>query len=738
MNDSLTTIPEETPDAAPVPGYRETPENFAEGEKHEETVEKVLKAAQDFWTYFKGQPERKSALDLMNDADRMHRVSQQRDETSDQKRDTTSNVTSTSYFRRVRRRTTEAKSILLGGAEDLPVMFAPEDQSNEADRQIADDQTAYLRHVMDQDNVRFKIGQSIHYATKYANELVSVEWDYRVEDREERVLKPSGKKGKLVAKWKTTRKTIANNPTYIRHDLKDAWFDARIDDIQKQRCLELRDQVGWEVIEGEKLAGHYVNIDKIDKSKLYQGEGTETTLADRKTNAGETHSEEPNGLFDRYNVWIRVPVNEKGKWDEKKTSPAWHWATFIGALDSEPVCVRLIANPYKHKRLPYLLAHTHEDDKGAFHMGMPDILACNYEEECTTINQMVDNKDLGNEAPWIIEKGAILKRDLTFGRNKVFTKKAGAPNPEQMDVRENSQNTIAVLGWVKSDGDQAAMTEGAMEGQALGGRASASEAKTVFEQQTKPVVEDAAYLGDQILPFYARDVIELAQQYLNPDEAMQLNVAGVLRNFNPTSIYGPIHVRVVSVREYEKNAVRRLEETTLLSTTLPVIAQLSPETTKQILKQVYKNRKFDGVDNWFTERNDAYDAMQDAKSENDTILFQGVYDMPKSGENHAAHLQVHKPMRALYATLPEENQNAANLRTMDIHIATHVYFEQRGQAQLQTAAAGMAGPGAPQPGQGDGVTGTAAQPPAVGPGAPMMDGQAMGDQMAGAMGAQNG
>jgi len=733
MDTNLVTIPKEQPKAEPQPEYREATPNWAE---KEETVGKFLAAVRGWFDYFDGQAERQEFRDLMTTADRMFRVSQKRDESSTQKQDTLSNVTSTSFFRRVRRRATEMKSIILGGEEDLPVQFYPLDPADKGTATMLEAHNAYLRHVMEVDGARAKMGQSVFYGTKYGVELVSLEWDYQVEDREVREVVVNPTTGKPVAKWKTVREDVANHPTLLRHDLKDVWFDARIADMQKQRCILKRDKAGIEQILGGKVSGNYVNTDKVTAAHLYQGEGDETTLSERKGNAGQTHSDEPDGLFRKWEVWMRAPINDKGEWDADRTVPRWCWATFIGEIEgSDPVCVRLNPNPYKHKHNPFKLLHTHDDDVGAYSMGLVNVLACNYEEECTTINQAIDNKTLRNRKPWIVEKGSILTRDMTFGANKVIHKRPGAPDPKEIEVQDTTANALQLLNWVQTDGDRAAVTEGAMEGRGLGARASASEAKTVFDQQIKPMVEDAMFFADQLLPWYAETVVDLARQYLDPDVALYLNVGGMLRDVQPEQIYKQARARIVSVREYEKNAVRRLEENNLLSVSLPAIVQLSPTTAKMVLKQVYRNRKFEGVEDWFGERDDSYEAMEVAKAENDDILFGGILDIPKADENHEAHLKVHKPMLALYGKLPKEQQNEANRRQLEIHAATHEYYAQRGAMQAQSAAGAVDG----QTEGGDmggGAVGTESQPATSGSPA-AMEGTAMGDMAAGAAGGMN-
>ncbi len=686
----LVTIPDAkyAPKPIKTPSHQKAIPNFADKEK---TVEKVLTVIKGFHEHFKTQAERKSLLEKMEQADRMLRCSKVEDTSSDQHQPTMSNYPSLAFWKRHRTLTSQEKAIILG-SEEMPARFDPipdcADYTEDEGTRVAEGENLMLFHAFDRDNTRFKMGQSIYYVDKYGQELISSEYDYRTEEREDRVRIQKGQ-NTAKFKWEKRNRVIADNPTYIRHDLRWAWYDCKIDDMQKQQCIILMSVCGLADIWQEVRDGHYVKPEGLDARHLFFDEDDDDTLQTRKTNAGDESSSDYTGQFVQYNIWVRVPIDDKGVWNEDEVLPTWHWATFIGYLNNEPICVRLNPNPYHHKGNPFKLIHAYEDDKGAVHMGLVDILQANDDEVRVTVNEMIDNKTLRTKKQTIVEQNSLLTKDLTAGANKVIVKRPGTPDPHEIEIQDTTITAIPFLRWLEEDGDKAAGTDKPIIGEAMGGRTAATEARNVYKEAMKIMLDKAYYLADQLLPWVAEQFSELWRQYADPKRVVAIDYQGQRYEVKPSELWGPMRVTVTSVKKFEEDAMSRMEENNLIATGYQFLAALmGREGATEFWRQVLKRRKYRNVDSFFPKVND-YEAREVARMENDQILYQGQWDAPKQEENQEIHLEEHESFLAAYKALPAEQQNAQNMALLVQHIAVHHYMQIQAQRQMALMTQGI-------------------------------------------------
>lgn len=688
--EDIVTIPDASaaPEVEPTPAHREEPINWA----HRPTVvEKCLELAKKALDHHQNQPERKSFDDIMDSADRMYRCSKTRDATSAQYMATLSNYPSLSFFRRISRLTTEDKAVVLG-RDDLPVKFAPipgsEEYEQEEGERLAQDWNMLLAYTMEMDNARATLGRILWFLNKYGNAVTCCEWDYRTAKRRQRVIteRDPETNAPLAFDFREDRVTIADWPTLSMADLKDIWFDAKIDGMEGQRAILRRSRVGIERLWQEQEDGLIKNVDKITLDHLYAGEGISDTQSNREDNASRNYSDEGTGELERWDVLIRVPITDAGKWAPRKVVPNWHWITWIGDLNRNPVCVRLGPNPYFHGRTPYNLVHSHEDDIGALHMGYADILGPNYEEETTTVCQWEDNKTLRNKKPLVVEAGGILTRDLSFSANKVLVKRPGAEDPHFVEVQDTTQTALPHLQWIEEDGDKAVGITKSLNAETVGNRASATADKQGLDQAMKQMLDKAYYVSDQLLRRYAQDVKDLWEQYADPARTLTIIYKGEVREIKPAELHGSMSIRVESVREYENNALRKQEETALANVLMPAWLQVGlKKPVIEMSKVILKGRNIADSETWFDDVGEA-DSERVAWSENQAILFGGVEDTPQPGENHETHLRLHETAARQYALLPAEEQNQQALQSLRMHIEQHKSLK---QSQMPTGG-GMA------------------------------------------------
>jgi len=688
-------IPEEGVKPETLPPSPEKPPriNWA---KKKATVEKFLSAAKAYWTKFDGQAERASFLTLCDDADRMYRCSKTKDTSKDQHQPTLANYPSTSFWQRINMLHIEHMNVMFQG-DALPVVFDQYPQAVEYNvedgKLIADQMNLLEAYTFEADSRVEKIKEADHFTLKYGNLLCSMQWDYRKEKRQ--VRNPDGS-------FEEKEVTVADHPTFATHDIKDAWFDAKIDDMDRQRCIITRARKGIEKFYGLSATGEYLNVENIGREHAWVSDN-DSVMSDRQANAGADYGEEPTGEIGEWNVLMFAPIDEKGRWDERKNPPVRVWGTFAASdiTSNNPVCVRLEPWPYAHKRSGFKLLHWHRDDKGAFHVAPADILGANYEEERVTVCQWEDNKTQRNKPPFDVEKGAYYTTDFTFNQSqqRIFLRKPGASRAEQIKIEDITPTMTAHLGWIKADGDGAVFINKPLQGQTIGNRAAATAERQAYEQSLKPMVESAWYFSDQLLVWMAGLDYELWQQFYDPNRTLAITHDGIIKTIEPAKLYGPLKVRVVAVKNYENQAMRKMEETQLLSQAAPIMVQagMKKELT-WFLKQVFKGRRYDGVESVFNGGNAELDAERNADRENDAMLFMGENDMPQPGENHEAHLRRHRMADAMYGSLPKEEQVPANYSILKMHMAaTENLIQQDAQAAMSSASGVPQEPGAPQP-----------------------------------------
>jgi len=502
--------------------------------------------------------------------------------------------------------------------------------------------------------------------------------------------------------------TLADYPSIRQHDVKDFLYDVAIDDMQRQSCYKIREQYQlgelWQLQRTNLLKG----VGDVKLSQLYQGEGSSKSdkdmLEDRQSNAGElTDADSPTTLFDVHRGHIRVPINdESGKWDSDSELPHWYEYWFVGDINANPKCVRLA--PHWDDEIPVDVIHSHDDDKGGIHMMYVNLVKSYMAQEMTSIDQYFDNVTERNQAPWIMEPGAVRIRSFlsTASHNRVWVKKPGVPIPEIVDVQDTTLQTSTMIGFIQEQINKAMGTNKPFLGEALGSRTSASEAITDFEQALKPALRDAAYKSGQLLPFYAKWVDRMTELFADPNTVVLITYNGQTQELKPAELCGPMRYRVVSIKKFQDNAIRERQEVQFMSQYFAIAAPLMGKLAQIPLKQIAVNRQYEHVETWFPKLAADKDAQNVAKSENQQITLEGVIDQPDKDENHEAHLAKHEPYLASINIMTTEQQEQIgatdqNIANLKLHIQTHetMMAEEAQSAQAAGSAAQGAAPAEP-------------------------------------------
>lgn len=735
---------ETTVEQAQIPEVIPLPKNLATDKK---IVKLALAKLNDYLKRYTAQNGRIAFLEKCQIADAMYRVSKRRQFTDadDQKQDTLSNVASTSFYDSMRTITAGQKAVIFYN-DELPVKFEKlagntvYPNSDEADR-LERENNLLLRYTFDIDKWQGKTKKSMHYANKYGLELLRITWDRQTDKRMEKipVIDPEGKM--VGYKLEERERIVVDWPVLTRCDIKDSWFDALIDDAQDQMCiLERMKMQPYAVNQKRGDNDAYLNVEKLGEAQLFKDEivENEEVKNDRLENAGENPEvDDSTGHYEIWYCWVRLPIEKTDgggyKWN-KKAAPVWFETTWAGHMGSgNEICLQLRENPYWHKKNPYQLVHSHEDDKGAYHMGYATLLECLYEEETTTVNQLIDNKTLRNKAPFIGEKGNVLEKKLVWGANKIFNVKAGTSKTAltRLEVPDTTGSTQNDLAYIERRFNRTAGTDKPITGEAWGSRTTATEAAGIQQQAMKPALEDAEYVAEQRFPWMAEMCRELWKQFADPDRVIAVTGDNKTYEFKPASLYGDFNTKIVTIGQFEGDMLRRQNENDFIArVVIPFQAFFGKKGLQLFLQDVMKGRKFSNPTKYFDTPPDG-DATRVAWNENVAILMGGVTDIPQPTENHDIHLSIHTPARDKYALLPKEQVNPDNLKRMDMHILGHNQLKEQAELGAQQQSQIGALQSQMQLGQGGG---NQFGPPAAEGMAPQMAGEMVGDMAGGEAG----
>lgn len=695
--DAVQTIgglPFNIPEASAVPEtkrpkHRPEEINYADDE---EIAMKTTAWLKRYYDHFTSQGQRDEFLVNCDTADELFRASADRTSLTatedDNLKVTGSHVKSSSFYVDLRTISAYEQSVMLGNRTELPMVYNPVPKSDEFQedegQRIAEEQNATLYWAFTSANMWDSIADLDFFTNKYGNQFIEMDWCYKTEKR--MVRKPKGKpedwedRGdgvKVPTKFELVEEdvVVADHPSLIIHDNKDAWSDCMIPKVNDQSCVLFRKQKQLGDLYNMQATGQIVNVEKIKSAQAYEGENTQDVndlLYDRQKNANEAaDSIEPNTLIDIWRGYIRIPVKD-GKWDERNHLPVWHKFAFAGTIEGSPVALLIQPNRWSDS-IPVEMVHSHKDDKGLYHDGYVQRVKSILAQEMTTLDQATDNWTQRNCAPLIADEGSLLTRRKEYadGRRPILYKKPGSKEPTPLKTDDTTQLAVPMLNMLQERRYEVMGINKTFRGQELGGRTSAGEALTVFDMARKPAYEDIIYKAGQILPFIAEWVKEFTRAYMSPDIHVQINYKGVDYNIAPGALYGELKTKLTFVEQFEDSLIARKEEDVLLTQVLPVMISsgvIGKKGLAVLFKNILKRRNVRDVDD-IIEIGSNFDAERMARQENEMIVYHGVNDMPMEGEDHATHLKTHESFLAQISLLPaDQRPPEENIALMRLHV----------------------------------------------------------------------
>jgi hypothetical protein len=686
------------------PKHSRLPPNFAG--KDAELDKRLIRACHTDFTEFSQQERRDQFEKDLDTWDKMYWCSLLRPEGKDLKQ-TKANMAYTGFYRRVNTIHANEISVLIPDNE-LPARYEPDavDQGFEVDaseaQRLCDERNLWERFVFEQDDRVQKIRHLNWVVNKEGVAVLSAEWAHKertVKQRRPVYEAQADGSQRTRFQWQERKRIIKHNPCVVVHDIRDVWFDVTAPDeqatnwvVRKQHTLA--DLLVWQRNDSVR------NVDRIGTAHLYRDDGSAAKAReDMQINAGG-YQQEPSGrLILVWHWWADLPIDDKGKWDEDGTIPHTFWCTFAGDIEGgNAEVLRIQANPFCHGEKPFKIVNSMEDNNGQLHMTLGSVLHSGYWEAKTTADQRIDNKNLIIRAPWI-KYGSVHTEDLTFNTpNKVIAASFGA-KLERVVVPDATGNLLQTAEWIEDDMDKTAGTDKPVTGTPSGGRTSATEAKTVYDQAMKPALAKADYFAEQVFPWMLRMDASLTEQFVDPDYAV--HVAGV--DVTPFMTYGPFKVRVTAIREFASDTLARQQLGSFIANDYPVLApEMTPEGRKLVGKMVWRVMRWPNADVVFGE-DDIADAMTLARDETKAILFGGAMIRPQQGQNANVHLSIHRQAEREYeASLAAKEPGAdrSALERLRLHIDETVQMRDSASQRIAEQAARSQMGGEPEVPQG--------------------------------------
>jgi hypothetical protein len=687
MSDSPITIP----DAKNVPEEGELPSRFGKLNNlagNDELCEKVRSFLSTQIQRFKGQEQRENFCEdggVMDVADRMARVALRRDTASAQYQATLSNVASTAFLKGIRAMTAGECSVYFQ-SDELPAQYGPvwvgADFPAEASAGVCAQRQAEAEYTWMRDDRRSKVRKGTYFLNKYGQQMYSIEWDFREEEVTVRKLTDDNK-----VKFETKKRVVADNPTLILHDLKNMYFDSQIDSMQDQVCIGEEGAVPYNTLLCQQESGWIKNVDKITAAHLAEQDLTPATIDARSTNAGENATQTITGHIRRWNCWAYLPIVEtkgsNGEW-VNGALPQLYWCTFAGDITKSAVCMRLLRNPYHHKKNPYFLQHAYAaDDKGAYHLSPAETVISLYWQAVTNWNQAHDNVTLRNRAPMIAD-GPILTANLTYKANKLIRVERGV-TLKPLDVPRTTEITLEMAKELENDIYSTLGTDKPIMGIPFLGRTSASEATTAYEQARVPLLQKADDNANDLFKWMFELDAMLWDQYADPELVLSLTKADQLMEFKPSQLVGPFKVEVSAITSYETKMQRRRSFNAFLQAGYQLASPIMGKVGQvELWRSNWPDMGFKGDVNKLFPTSGDYDAARNAINESHSMLLLGNYEEVQAEENHAAHLAWHEPAQAEYDYLPDADKNPDNERRHMGHIQKHKNYMSQPQLPAPT------------------------------------------------------
>lgn len=506
---------------------------------------------------------------------------------------TLAKVSSSIFHQATRRLTDGAYVATYSDPDGMPVKFMPQinvfepSDSKQRKALIAQGLNRVALQSMRKTHFREKAYKSYYRIYKYANHIAYVPYDFQIEKRKRwQTIDPNevvaggeapifrhkltGEESLMphepVAHEVEYDQIIKDEVGFYPLNIEDCWLDDRIEDLNRQTVFLQRSDITRPEIWAEARAGKFQNVRFITDLQQFQLYGNDQQIYnERKQNAEKITTDSIySEVYERWKCWmllprIKVTQNKKGdvtdlKWDQNGEERRY-LVEGIGNLNDKMVTVRFCESPYWSNGIPYIDAHSHNDDSGFYVRGMTEILDDNMLQEQVAKGQLMDNRTLMNRRPLIRMMGRVKNKDCKIGFNTVFdVSERGAL--EQMQMTDLTGNIKATLDYLRDDSEKLAQTPKFFLGEAAGSRTSATEFSSLRDQGSAPAMNDIAVLNMQLAGGYFRKIKEYAPQFLDKNVFVE-DATGQPVEISPDEFEMDMMIQEVSVQSFDNRQTTR-------------------------------------------------------------------------------------------------------------------------------------------------------------------------------------
>ena len=630
--------------------------------------------------------------------------------------DNRSQTGSTMFYRYINQFAALGYSIQSSAEE--PFQFAPlvnfsVDNSPGEAKDLAKQKSVLSKWIRQRDGFDAKSIEFWDQLGTYGNVPIMIHQEYEEGTRKRRIPKyetvidDMGHPTNTITDYEEKEDTfiVKNYPSFTVLSNDNVYMDPYIGNVQSQNCVVLASVRSKGDIGKDAQAGNFdeKQFEKLDKNMAWDGSAGSEFRQKKLENADlEFNPSSSEHQFLQWDVYMRAPISGSS-WKEDEI-PELYWGTFIGNTLKEAICMRLIRNPDPDDEIPMAMVHVNPDDSNMlYHLSPAEIIRSNYSVECTLKNLALDNMGLVCNPPLMAVEGMHSITDFEYKKGQLWNVMT-LDAVKEFQTRDITQNINALLDYIKNDSFTALNLDKVMAGESQGARTSASEAISINRNSMQPHLVQTKYILEQFLGFYARKSISYMTYFAHPDQILHITDEPQIPEINPSELHGEFDVIISIVDDYEESALKQqfIAEAIRIIGSSPALmeSQTHRIDVGEMLKEWFQFAHFDASK--IIQPLSNSDAESVAKNENIAMIMNGQYVEPNPNENKPVHLSIHKADEVRYQGLEEEYPGIALLKQ---HIAaTEQGAEQAGVNNLPTG------------------TGNATE------------GQAVGNQMAGALG----
>jgi hypothetical protein len=672
---------------------------------NEELAKKFLDVVESEFARIKGL--REQFEDSWQIADYMFKAAQNRSLNSsegskgfDLSNDPRANLGSPMFWRQVSQMA--AEGVAVENSREVPFKYTPiinPDVEGSADRgkSEAAQFNTLAKYTMKHD--KFKIKSTDFWTTtaKYGNVPFMLQWTlvtrpievqepvYEVEVDEN-----GTEHARVTGRRKVNKEVVLKAYPEARVlSLSELYADPYIGNIQDQSCVVVVGLTHKADIYNEVRNGLYDEDAYGELKDKDVWDGQENTSFKQKLLENNDKVWEATEGLDQYlkwDIWFRAPI-ENGAWDDEAV-PEWYQATVIGNTIDDGKLMMLIRNPDPDDEVPIEMIHLYPDDADTlYHVCPADIVRSLYSAECTLMNLTLDNMALTNRPPTALLEGEfhVTPEQIKWDASGRVWQVSRPDAITQYPVRDNTQQSTALLEYVRQTAQTALGTDKNRLGENFGARTTALEANNIFHLSSQPALAWISYVIQQKIGFYAKKVKSLWRAFGTPEVIRAITDMPLLPDVMPTDVQGDFDIQIDIVDEY----VDDMQAQQMLMGLVRMVAQapqlLQSESHEidigELMRDVFSKAGLNA--DKYIKTPQGGDAYRMAEHENIAMMENGQPAQIHPDDNDRVHLRAHKAFRLKYTGL---EQQYPNVILVDAHIREHEAVEMQEQQVMVPGA----------------------------------------------------